>query len=183
MTVMHEAVQDRIRERRLTEVGVPFVDGELAGDQARAGVDAVIEDFQEIGPVLGGQRSKSPVVEHDEGGLGEALQELQVAAVAVRDAQLLDQARQAPVQDRVALATGLLRERFFFNGTATTEIYTLSLHDALPIWGAYLPVQISIDAAPWCRSMARPSADRRDRKSTRLNSSHSSISYAVFCLK
>src|SRR2546427_2360432 len=84
---------------------------------------------------------------------------------------------------------------FFFNDTATTEIYTLSLHDALPI----------------CRSGARPDRDGRrtgaagappkgratggsrcpvplwggtgDRKSTRLNSSHSQNSYAVFCLK
>src|ERR1035438_10636311 len=66
---------------------------------------------------------------------------------------------------------------FFFNDTATTEIYTLSLHDALPICpslyrgirkGGYWP---HVDAcAP-------------DRKSTRLNSSHLGISYAVFCLK
>src|SRR6516225_11830954 len=64
---------------------------------------------------------------------------------------------------------------FFFNDTATTEIYTLSLHDALPIWRAWLP-----------RSAAPPHRDwpaERDRKSTRLNSSHMSISYAVFCLK
>src|SRR5260221_3538600 len=66
---------------------------------------------------------------------------------------------------------------FFFNDTATTEIYTLSLHDALPI---------SVD-----RAVARrhPAASTRrcgwmtDRKSTRLNSSHTVISYAVFCLK
>src|SRR6266849_8571271 len=68
---------------------------------------------------------------------------------------------------------------FFFNETATTEIYTLSLHDALPISSYTL-------RSHWCgtgicsRSRdARP----RDRKSTRLNSSHEWISYAVFCLK
>src|SRR2546430_5626490 len=73
---------------------------------------------------------------------------------------------------------------FFFNDTATTEIYTLSLHDALPI---------SRRAA---EESSKPPNDggrqngptervlhRRDRKSTRLNSSHSQISYAVFCLK
>src|SRR5216684_7416181 len=68
---------------------------------------------------------------------------------------------------------------FFFNDTATTEIYTLSLHDALPI-------------RPGCARHARPArgmwpgaASRPvpDRKSTRLNSSHGYISYAVFCLK
>src|SRR3712207_7004361 len=91
---------------------------------------------------------------------------------------------------------------FFFNDTATTEIYTLSLHDALPI-----------SAGTRCASSTRPGTSRRDsrwtspsasdarsrridlcaarayvcprtdRKSTRLNSSHANISYAVFCLK
>src|SRR5438309_11650326 len=66
---------------------------------------------------------------------------------------------------------------FFFNDTATTEIYTLSLHDALPIWTRDAP-------ARW--TAVGPRGGRLcvlDRKSTRLNSSHSSISYAVFCLK
>src|SRR2546427_2181824 len=69
---------------------------------------------------------------------------------------------------------------FFFNDTATTEIYTLSLHDALPI-------SPSASGRARCRrSRARCGtrcAPARDRKSTRLNSSHSQISYAVFCLK
>src|SRR5258707_7480134 len=74
---------------------------------------------------------------------------------------------------------------FFFNDTATTEIYTLSLHDALPIYfelarekaptPLYFPGKVLADAA----------SNRLfiDRKSTRLNSSHANISYAVFCLK
>src|SRR5258708_14682827 len=70
---------------------------------------------------------------------------------------------------------------FFFNDTATTEIYTLSLHDALPIFPA-------APAADRAAQPARGSADHApesalDRKSTRLNSSHQIISYAVFCLK
>src|SRR2546430_8971346 len=66
---------------------------------------------------------------------------------------------------------------FFFNDTATTEIYTLSLHDALPISGGCLAGCIPAAHCP------RGPALRPDRKSTRLNSSHSQISYAVFCLK
>src|SRR6266849_10164063 len=65
---------------------------------------------------------------------------------------------------------------FFFNDTATTEIYTLSLHDALPISG-----RSRASARHWSWWPLRHSA--RDRKSTRLNSSHEWISYAVFCLK
>src|SRR5574343_1445042 len=65
---------------------------------------------------------------------------------------------------------------FFFNDTATTEIYTLSLHDALPISSGIFslrnnPLSSCQESYP------------RDRKSTRLNSSHITISYAVFCLK
>src|SRR6185503_11808875 len=71
---------------------------------------------------------------------------------------------------------------FFFNDTATTEIYTLSLHDALPISDAARPAR---RLAGGLLGLHRRSAGRRprDRKSTRLNSSHGYISYAVFCLK
>src|SRR2546430_9638918 len=95
--------------------------------------------------------------------------------------------------------------RFFFNDTATTEIYTLSLHDALPILVfsdrprrrssqvvRYCAVVVAAVAGTpgrmWPAAVSRsgsgrPTATPRDRKSTRLNSSHSQISYAVFCLQ
>src|SRR5205809_4665092 len=69
---------------------------------------------------------------------------------------------------------------FFFNDTATTEIYTLSLHDALPI---SRPCRRRRRRARTPRAVRRPARWPRDRKSTRLNSSHGYISYAVFCLK
>src|SRR2546430_13643496 len=96
---------------------------------------------------------------------------------------------------------------FFFNDTATTEIYTLSLHDALPIWKRpprrRASPRSSGRKAPGCSgrgcpirprctgrwssgsgiTRARTDPEDQDRKSTRLNSSHSQISYAVFCLK
>src|SRR3712207_9461947 len=89
---------------------------------------------------------------------------------------------------------------FFFNDTATTEIYTLSLHDALPI--SAVGVGLVLGSAPaqaqypppqspqdqHCRQFAQANVfsepnPKGDRKSTRLNSSHANISYAVFCLK
>src|SRR5688572_31469284 len=73
---------------------------------------------------------------------------------------------------------------FFFNAPATTEIYTLSLHDALPISGD--GQHIADPAALQCGAQVGVGAVdliAGDRKSTRLNSSHSQISYAVFCLK
>src|SRR5258707_13166428 len=81
---------------------------------------------------------------------------------------------------------------FFFNDTATTEIYTLSLHDALPIL-ATLALRDSLvlgqgslrNRTGLATTSSRGQSWRfeRDRKSTRLNSSHANISYAVFCLK
>src|SRR5438876_5948605 len=81
---------------------------------------------------------------------------------------------------------------FFFNDAAPTEIYTLSLHDALPISGR--PGRHRVGAAGDRGTRAEPGREPRvrrrgraaalaDRKSTRLNSSHPSTSYAVFCLK
>src|SRR2546427_12777721 len=86
---------------------------------------------------------------------------------------------------------------FFFNDTATTEIYTLSLHDALPIsMGSWKPFPDTRDAILELQKLVKvvlitntddaiiAETERTiDRKSTRLNSSHSQISYAVFCLK
>src|SRR3712207_7307885 len=86
---------------------------------------------------------------------------------------------------------------FFFNDTATTEIYTLSLHDALPISrrvnapaGPASSFTSSTIGTPSLRatstageSLPASTISALDRKSTRLNSSHANISYAVFCLK
>src|SRR5436309_13944386 len=80
---------------------------------------------------------------------------------------------------------------FFFNDTATTELYTLSLHDALPIYDrrARLPAHVQEQQAKnrrpadCKRGGVRQRHELADRKSTRLNSSHVKISYAVFCLK
>src|SRR3712207_7007466 len=98
---------------------------------------------------------------------------------------------------------------FFFNDTATTEIYTLSLHDALPILSMAIFMRVSrsrrqqgnIATMRWANMSGHASVHiqdgidqhhtrrprrrvvHRDRKSTRLNSSHANISYAVFCLK
>src|SRR5258708_25950059 len=84
----------------------------------------------------------------------------------------------------------LVSPLFFFNDTATTEIYTLSLHDALPIYeeigaGIRIDNRLKTDLGfmHFKRRRAYEWISSRDRKSTRLNSSHQIISYAVFCLK
>src|SRR2546430_8860711 len=82
---------------------------------------------------------------------------------------------------------------FFFNDPATTEIYTLPLHDALPIWARDTAIMVTsrwfrctippLKLSAQCEQCGHPASQSGDRKSTRLNSSHSQISYAVFCLK
>src|SRR3954462_2690956 len=92
-----------------------------------------------------------------------------------------------PVQGRVAkynrpvapAPADVLPDVFFFNDTATTEIYTLSLHDALPISGK----QAAAAVGQGLLMQHYIDLFKEDRKSTRLNSSHTIISYAVFCLK
>src|SRR5262245_65922612 len=90
---------------------------------------------------------------------------------------------QACTKINICLCLTFLLLVFFFNDTATTEIYTLSLHDALPISRR----RVGTGSAGLIGAKAlviAPLAPRgRDRKSTRLNSSHLGISYAVFCLK
>src|SRR5436309_4664532 len=74
---------------------------------------------------------------------------------------------------------------FFFNDTPTNETYTLSLHDALPISVRFQPGALRDDVVSPLYALLREGGGAReeDRKSTRLNSSHVKISYAVFCLK
>src|SRR3712207_7208784 len=87
---------------------------------------------------------------------------------------------------------------FFFNDTATTEIYTLSLHDALPILeqgvakelartvlpvGTFSRMKWTVNLRSLFNFLSLRNHEHADRKSTRLNSSHANISYAVFCLK
>src|SRR2546427_2793889 len=83
--------------------------------------------------------------------------------------------------------TSLISSFFFFNDTATTEIYTLSLHDALPIYFCDAAdargLAVTLPGGTFRDTLTIDNPHDIDRKSTRLNSSHSQISYAVFCLK
>src|SRR5688572_33422658 len=95
----------------------------------------------------------------------------------------------------VSCSRPLLLPSFCLHATATSEIYTLSLHDALPIFAAKIAereqagkhfsiVVVAEGAKPAGGDYVTSAGqDQQDRKSTRLNSSHSQISYAVFCLK
>src|SRR3989304_4023530 len=110
-----------------------------------------------------------PAAQHTPAGLARATRPARLpAAMRARGSWVL----------QPSVLGGLVLDLFFFNDTATTEIYPLSLHDALPISSA----RGSTSSPP--RNESRFLIRRGlDRKSTRLNSSHGYISYAVFCFK
>src|SRR5476649_1474111 len=121
------------------------------------------------------------------------LEKKKCGAVRLRLQSHVALCRTAVVRSRGVFRYGQLRDRvddeelaprrvfrFFFNDTATTEIYTLSLHDALPICQ---PGPQHLRLLHGGTRRRRRHDHRPDRKSTRLNSSHTVISYAVFCLK
>src|ERR1700722_3875352 len=111
MAVMNQAIEYCVRQSRLAEIGMPFVHGKLATEHGRAHVQAVVEDCEEVRAVLRAQPDKTPVVQNQHWRFGEALEEFQVAAVAVGGADFLEQPRHAPVPALQTLPARLMGER------------------------------------------------------------------------
>ena len=84
---MDEAVEDGVGECRVADDVVPLLDRELAGDYGRADSVPVLEDFEQVVPVLGIERGEPPVVEHEDLGLGERFEQLRVATVGASDGE------------------------------------------------------------------------------------------------
>jgi hypothetical protein len=110
VTVVDQTIEYRVGKRRLAEIGVPFVHGKLAAEHGRAHVQAIVEDFEQVRPILRAQSDQTPVVQDENWRFGEALEEFQVAAVAVGGADFLEQPRDAPVPALQTLAACLMRE-------------------------------------------------------------------------
>jgi hypothetical protein len=108
MRLMHQAVEDRIGQRRVADRGMPMLDLQLAGDDGRAGAMAVIEDLQEVPAAFVGQRRQRPFVDHQHLGLGQLRQRLGVTAIAAADGQRRQEARQAHIEHRMPLPTRLI---------------------------------------------------------------------------
>ena len=96
--VVHDAVEQRVGDGRIGDVVVPLFDGQLTGDDCRAGAVSVVEDLQHVASLLLAQRRESPVVEHQDVDLRETTEQARVRAVGVRECQLLEQPRHASVQ-------------------------------------------------------------------------------------
>ncbi len=104
--VMDEPIEDGVGQGGIAQIGMPVVHGELAGRQGGAPGVAVVEEFQEVAPLVGGEWNQAPVIEDEEVGFGEGGELLGETAVAVRQGEVLQEPRQAVVGDGEAEATG-----------------------------------------------------------------------------
>src|SRR5471032_1418210 len=111
VAAVDDAIEDGVGERRVVEVGVPGLDGQLAGDDGGARADAVVEQLQQVDAFGRADGGDGEVVDDQEVELGQLGQAPGEAAVAVGDLQFVEQPRGAHVQHREAAARGLVRER------------------------------------------------------------------------
>ena len=108
---MDEAVEDGVGEGRVSDDVVPLLDRELAGDEGRADAVPVLEDFEQVVPVLGAERGEPPVVEHEDLGLGERFEQLRITTVGAGDGERGEQPGQPQVEGAVAVTAGAVGER------------------------------------------------------------------------
>ena len=90
MCVIEQAVEDGVAEGGIADDVVPVLDGDLAGEQRAAAGVAVVEDLEEVVSSLAGERSESPVVEDEEPGSGEPLDELGIRSVAAGEGEFVE---------------------------------------------------------------------------------------------
>src|ERR1700681_710883 len=109
--VMDDAIEDGVGKRRVADDLVPALDWKLAGDDDRAGVIAILDNFQEIAALLGIELLRSPVVEDEKIDACKRAQELGVAAIATGEREGCEQPWHAVIEDGEVLAAGLVAER------------------------------------------------------------------------
>jgi hypothetical protein len=105
-----DAIEDGIGERRVADDLIPSLDRQLAGDQDRTGVVAILDDLQEVAALLGIELLRSPVVEDEKIDAGKGAQELGVAAIAAGEREGCEQPRHAMIEDGEVLPAGLVTE-------------------------------------------------------------------------
>src|SRR2546426_4891676 len=108
MGVVKEAIADRVRHRGVPEVLVPLVGRELACDDRRPGLAAILQDLEQVAPVLIPQRAEAPVLEHEDVDARELAEEADVGAVGMSEGELVEEPGHAAVECPISLAAGLL---------------------------------------------------------------------------
>src|SRR2546427_3865481 len=108
MGVVKEAIADRVRHRGVREVLVPLVGRELARDDRRPGLAAILQDLEQVAAVLTPQRAEAPVLEHEDVDAGELAEEADVGAVGMSEGEFVEEPGHAAVERPISLAAGLL---------------------------------------------------------------------------
>jgi hypothetical protein len=108
---VHEAVEDGIGDCGIDDHLVPVIDGELAGYDRGAAAVAIVDDFEQVAALLGGQRCQPPIVEDQKLDTGEALEEAYVPSIAACQRKCVEQARYAIVEYRSIVAACFVSER------------------------------------------------------------------------
>lgn len=110
MGVGKKAVEDRISIGRISDGMVPRGRRKLAGDDGRLAAVSIFQDLEQVVPGLGIEGLKSPVVQDEQFGAGEAFEPAGDAAVAARDSEFVEQAGEADVEDRAVVTAGLVAD-------------------------------------------------------------------------
>src|ERR1700687_5875430 len=110
VSVVNEAVQDRVAEGGVADDVVPMFDGDLAGNDGRGATVAIIKDLQKVAPFGRIENRKAPVIEDQELNAADGLEQATIAAVAASKGKGLEQARDAVILDRTIVATSLVAE-------------------------------------------------------------------------
>ncbi len=109
--VMDEAIEDGVAKRGVADEFVPVVHGHLAGYESRAPTGSIFDHFEEIAAFAIAERGEPPVIQDEQVGLGELLQEPSVRSITARNRQLAEESRQTDVADHVPLAARTVAER------------------------------------------------------------------------
>ncbi len=107
---MDQAIQNGVRQGGIANAVMPVLDGQLTGDQGGTGLITVIQDLQEVMSVPISQGFQPPVVQHEHIDLGQALEELGIAAVRMGNFKVGEQPGQALVEHMIAVPTGLMAQ-------------------------------------------------------------------------
>jgi len=118
---MHQAVEDRIGERRITQGLMPVFDRQLTGDKRGPAIMAVFDDLQQVATVFITERSQSPVIENQQVGLGQHRQQSSIAPIAFRNGKFLEESGETEVQSGQAFSTRLMAQGTAEPGFANTR--------------------------------------------------------------
>src|SRR5664280_2520404 len=110
VSVVNEAVQDRVAQGGIADDVVPMFDGDLAGNDGRGATVAIIKDLQQVAPFGRTENRQTPIIENEELNAPEGFEQATIAAVAASKSERLEQARDAMILDRTIVAAGLVAE-------------------------------------------------------------------------